>query len=337
LSELVAALVLAGVLAWARYRGVESASLVSFLTTLVLMYQPAKDLSRYGQLGLQAAVAGERLHALRQAQGRLQDAPGARTAPPFHQALVLEAVHLDYGGRPALRGTHLQVREGQVTGLVGPSGAGKSTVARLLVRAARPDAGRILWGDADVEGFTLGSLRAQVALVTQEPLLFSGSVEENLRLGRPDATQAELELACQSADAHDFISKLPQGYTTRLEEGGRGLSGGQRQRLCLARALLLNAPLLVLDEATASLDPLSEREVQQALDRLLPGRTALVISHRLASLQHADRIYVMEEGRVVEEGTHESLLEQEGVYARLWRLQAPALGTTAPIHEVHPA
>jgi ABC-type multidrug transport system fused ATPase/permease subunit len=221
----------------------------------------------------------------------------------------------------ALQGLTLELPVGQVTALVGASGGGKSTVATLLLRFERPARGRLLLDGVDADAYTAQSVRAQFALVTQEPLLFSGSVLENLRYGRPSASLDEVVAAARVAQADGFIRALPQGYQTRVGERGITLSGGQRQRLCLARAVLAGAPVLVLDEATSSLDPESEREVQAALGSVLAGRTALVIAHRLETVAGADRICVVQDGRVVEEGTHAGLRAAGGVYARLWELQ----------------
>ncbi|MGZ6028702.1 MAG: ABC transporter ATP-binding protein [Myxococcaceae bacterium] len=207
-------------------------------------------------------------------------------------------------------------------------GGGKSTVAALLLRFLRPDAGRILWDGVDVEACTVASVRAQIALVTQEPLLFSGTVRENLLAVRPEATGGELRSALRAARAEEFVMALPRQWDTPLGERGARLSGGQRQRLALARAVLRDARILVLDEATSSLDPEGEREVQSALESVLPGRTAVVIAHRLVTVWRADRIHVVVAGRVAEEGTHETLLARGGWYAEAWTLQHPSPAAT---------
>jgi subfamily B ATP-binding cassette protein MsbA len=215
----------------------------------------------------------------------------------------------------------LELKAGQVTALVGGSGGGKSTVTSLLLRFERPQSGRLLLDGVDMDRYTAASLREQLALVTQEPLLFQGTVLDNLRYARPDATREDVEAAAKVANADGFIRALPQGYDTRIGERGVTLSGGQRQRLCIARAVLARARVLVLDEATSSLDPESEREVQAALAAVLPGRTALVIAHRLSTVVNADVLHVMEAGRAVESGSHAELLARGGRYAALWKMQ----------------
>ncbi len=320
--EVFAAAALAGALAYAAMnRLMEPEALLSLLTALILVYQPVKELGRVTQFAVQAGAAGERIFALLDLRHPVEDAPDAVPAPELKRSLSLEGVRFAYGERKALDGLTLELPVGQVTALVGPSGGGKSTVTSLLLRFERPQAGQLLVDGVDADRYTAASVRAHFALVTQEPLLFSGSVLENLRFARPDATLEEVEAAARVANADGFIRALPQGYDTRIGERGVTLSGGQRQRLCIARAVLSRAPVLVLDEATSSLDPESEREVQAALAAVLPGRTALVIAHRLSTVMEADVIHVVEAGRVVESGKHEELLNKGRRYAELWKLQ----------------
>jgi subfamily B ATP-binding cassette protein MsbA len=325
LMEVLAAAALAGALAYtAATHAMEPAALLSFLTAVILVYQPVKDLGRVTQFAMQAGAAGERLFALLDLKHPVEDAPGATEAPAPKQAIQVEGVRFSYGERRALDGLTLELPVGKVVALVGPSGGGKSTLTNLLLRFERPQEGQLRFDGVDLDRYTAASVRSKFALVTQEPLLFSGSVLDNLRYARPEATREEVEAAARVANADGFIRALPEGYDTRVGERGVKLSGGQRQRLCIARAVLSRAPVLVLDEATSSLDPESEREVQAALAAVLPGRTALVIAHRLSTVVEADLLCVLEAGRVVEKGSHAELLNAGGRYAALWALQTSA-------------
>jgi ATP-binding cassette, subfamily B, bacterial len=278
----------------------------------------------YGELA-QAAGAAERLGEILAAEPAIKPPvrPKALPDPPLG-TVAFEDVRFAYPTRaeqPAADGLAFAVASGERVALVGPSGAGKSTVFQLLLRFYDPQGGRVLVDGVSVTTVDPAALRARMALVPQEPTIFAASVLENIRYGRPDAGEEEVRNAAQLASADGFIRTLPQGYATLLGERGVTLSGGQRQRLAIARAILKDAPILLLDEATSALDAESERKVQGALDRLMEGRTTLVIAHRLATIRSADRILVMDRGRIVEEGSHEALLAEGGLYARLARLQ----------------
>ncbi|WP_342151726.1 ABC transporter transmembrane domain-containing protein [Methylorubrum sp. SB2] len=278
----------------------------------------------YGELA-QAAGAAERLGEILATEPVIQSPANPVPLPsPARGAIALENVRFRYPTRPehaALDGVSFAVAPGERVALVGPSGAGKTTVLQLLLRFYDPDEGTVRLDGVGLPQADLDQLRARLSLVPQDPVVFSGTVSENIRYGRPDATDAQVEEAARLANADGFIRALPQGYATLLGERGTTLSGGQRQRVAIARAILKDAPVLLLDEATSALDAESERAVQTALDRLMQGRTTLVIAHRLATIRAADRILVFDGGRIVEEGTHESLLAQGRLYAQLASLQ----------------
>jgi ATP-binding cassette, subfamily B, bacterial len=285
----------------------------------------------YGELA-QAAGAAERLGEILAARPAVSAPKNPRTLPePPIGSIAFSDVHFSYPTRTehaALHGLTLQVRSGERLALVGPSGAGKTTVFQLLLRFYDPSSGLVLVDGIPVTDVDPRALRRRMALVPQEPTIFAATVLDNIRYGRPEASLEEVRRAAELASAQEFIERLPQGYMTEIGERGATLSGGQRQRIAIARAILKDAPILLLDEATSALDAESERAVQAALDRLMKGRTTIVIAHRLATIRAADRILVLDHGRIVEDGTHESLLVRGGLYAHLAALQFAA-GETA--------
>jgi ATP-binding cassette subfamily B protein len=279
----------------------------------------------YGDV-LRAAGATERLMELLHARSdvRSPDHPQQAAWPENGSSLVLRGVTFNYPSRPtqqALNGLSGEVRPGQTVAIVGPSGAGKTTLFSLLMRFYAPQQGELLLDGVPISHMDLHDLRQRIGVVPQEAVVFSGTVLENIRYGRPEATQAEVAAAAEAAFAQEFIAELPLGYDTYLGDRGVRLSGGQRQRIAIARAMLKNPPLLLLDEATSALDAHSERMVQAALDKAMQGRTTLVIAHRLATVQRADCIWVLDKGRLVEQGTHEALIKRGGLYASLAALQ----------------
>ena len=323
LMEVMGAAGLAAAIWWVGGRilngELEPGKFFSFVGAVLLLYTPVKQLGRVGQLAMQGAAAGERIFEILDAQSTVPDT-GRAVLPPFREAIRYEGVSFSYGDRPVLRDLSLEIRKGEVVALVGGSGGGKTTVANLLPRFWDVGAGRITVDGVDIREVTLASLRSQLALVTQETVLFNDTVRANIAYGRPEISAAAVERAARQAQAHEFIAAMPQGYDTPIGERGVLLSGGQRQRLAIARAFLKDAPILVLDEATSALDAESEREVQRAIDQLIGGqgerrRTTLVIAHRLSTIRDADRIVVISGGAVAEVGSHDELVARGGVDA----------------------
>jgi subfamily B ATP-binding cassette protein MsbA len=268
-----------------------------------------------------ALAAAQRVFDFLDWEREIQDLPDARPLPPFDQEVRFERLTFSYGDETVIHGIDLSIRKGETVALVGPSGAGKSTLANLLPRFYDPTDGRILIDGHDIRHATLNSLREQIGIVTQETVLFDDTVRDNIAYGRDDIRLERVIEVSRAAQAHDFIEALPAGYDTVLGERGSRLSMGQRQRITIARALLKDPPILILDEATSALDTESEALVQQALETLMRGRTSIVIAHRLATVRNADRILVLDRGRIVEDGTHAELLARGGAYKRLHDIQ----------------
>ena len=292
-----------------------------FLTALLLAQQPLRNLSQLWPTASAGVAATNRIFAAIDARPTIVNRPGAVPLKPAGGAVSFRNVGFTYhaDGAPTLSGVTLDVPAGAKIALVGPSGAGKSTIFNLLLRFYDANSGAVAIDGQDIHGVTLESLRAAIGVVTQDAMLFDESVADNIALGKPGASLGEIKAAARNAAAHDFIEAMPQGYDTQVGEGGLKLSGGQRQRIAIARAMLRNAPILLLDEATSALDAESERQVQEALARLMKGRTTIVIAHRLSTVVDADRIYVIDKGRVAQAGSHAELLAADGLYASLYR------------------
>jgi len=335
-SEVLSMLMVAGVFAYADWRiGITHlgpfpvphltlGGLAAFVLALMTAGQFLRQFATTQTVMAEGMEAARRVFATVDVTPEIRDAGDARQLQLGQATVRLDDVSFSYDGEaPVLAGVSLEAKRGEIVALVGPSGAGKTTVLNLIPRFydVTAGAGALTIDDQDVRSVTLASLRAQIALVTQEPFLFDDTIAANIAYAKADASQAEIEAAARAAAAHDFVLALPKGYETQVGEAGARLSGGQRQRIAIARAFLKDAPILLLDEATSALDSESEAQVQAALERLIAGRTTILIAHRLSTVRGADRIYVIDAGKVVEIGAHAELIGAGGLYARLARTQ----------------
>src|SRR5206468_6424706 len=287
-----------------------------------MLFPPLRRLARTNETYQAARVSLDRILDFLDTTEPLRERDGTKDLKVSRGGVRFEDVRFSYvPGLPVLRGSSVEITGGQVVALVGPNGAGKTTLLSLLPRFIDPDGGRVLIDGQDLREATLASLRRQIGIVTQEPFLFAGTIEDNIRYGRPAATEEEVWQAARIANAFEFISALPEGFRTQVGERGQRLSGGQIQRIALARAIINNPPLLILDEATSAVDAESDRLIREALLRVMHGRTAFVIAHRLSTVQRVDRILVMDGRLIVEEGTHDTLYLKNGPYTRICREQ----------------
>jgi len=334
--ELLASLGIGGVVwygGWSVIAGGRTqGEFMAFMAAMFLMYQPFKGLTRTYSAVHQGMAGAERVFEILDEIPEIQDRPGARELIEFSRSIEFHNVHFAYGDTPVLKNINLRIERGQMVALVGMSGVGKSTLVDLIPRFYDVKSGRITLDGHDIRDLTVRSLRAQIGIVSQHTFLFNDTVRNNIAYGDPGRSLDDVIAAAKAAHAHDFICALPRGYDSVIGELGLQLSGGQRQRLAIARAVLKNAPILILDEATSSLDAESERLVQEALENLMATRTTIVIAHRLSTIRRADRILVMVDGTIAEEGTHEELLAKNGEYSRLYTLQI--LEEREPVSEV---
>jgi subfamily B ATP-binding cassette protein MsbA len=302
--------------------------LLAFLIAVRMMHGPLDHINTDLMLIQRHRAAAQRITALLRERPEVREAPDAQPLPGPPQRVTLDGVSFRYGDRLVLEGVSLELRAGEILGIAGPSGSGKTTLLGLVARFYDPSAGAVRFDGVDLRAARLRDVYRQIALVTQEPFLFETSIRENIRCGRPGASDREVEAAARHAGIHAEIEALPQGYDTTVGVGGRGLSGGQAQRINVARAIIKNAPVLLLDEATSNLDSIAELIVQRAIDRLQAGCTSLVVAHRLSTLRQADRILVLDRGRCVGLGTHEALLHDCPLYRTMW--EAQQLGVSPP-------
>jgi subfamily B ATP-binding cassette protein MsbA len=324
LIEFFAAVGITLVLVYVRFfspEAVTSGDFLGFVLTIFLLYQPVKSIGRLnGQLE-QSRAASLRVFEIMDTQELMTEPAHPVPLQAINAPIRFENVTFSYGDKTVLHDINLVIESGQMVALVGPSGSGKTTLTNLVLRFYDPQKGAIRIGSTDIREVTLKELRANIAVVTQETILFNDTIGYNIGLGKPGSSDEAIQESAKHAYAHEFIIEKPEGYNTQIGEKGIVLSGGQRQRLAIARAILKNAPILILDEAMSALDTESERAVQAALDELMPGRTTLCIAHRLSTIQKADQIIVLDGGRIVEKGKHQELIQKAGMYAKLYQLQ----------------
>ena len=333
LMEFLGGIAIVFVILYGGYRVIQGVStpgeFFSFLGALLLLYEPIKRLSRINNVVQEGIAAATRIYDILDTPPGIQDKPDAIQLPPMRQELELRNVQFRYDDEPVLKEINLKVSAGEIIAIVGVSGAGKSTLVDLIPRFYEVYHGAVLIDGVDIRDVTMSSLRNQIGIVTQQTILFNDTVRNNIAYGDIHKSDEEIIAAAKAANAYNFIMKMDQGFDTVIGEQGARLSGGERQRLCIARALLKNAPILILDEATSSLDSEAEMEVQRALENLMAGRTTLVIAHRLSTIKNADRIVVVSNGRIVEEGRHDELMECNGEYCRLYDMQFAQMDTNS--------
>jgi subfamily B ATP-binding cassette protein MsbA len=338
MMEFLGGIAIVFVILYGGYRVIQGVStpgeFFSFLGALLLLYEPLKRLSRVNNVVQEGIAAATRIYDVLDTSPGIQDEPDAIHLPPIQRELELRNVQFRYENEPVLKDINLKVSAGEVIAIVGVSGAGKSTLVDLIPRFYEVSDGAVFIDGINVRNVTTDSLRNQIGIVTQQTILFNDTVRNNIAYGDINKSDAEIIAAARAANAYDFIMKMDQGFDTLIGEQGARLSGGERQRLCIARALLKNAPILILDEATSSLDSEAELEVQKALENLMAGRTTLVIAHRLSTIHNADRIVVISNGRIVEEGRHDELMECDGEYCRLYDMQFAQFDNNSTVKSV---